>query len=129
MAINRALLRAWWVARLQKRRRKLPAPAAPVITDGWVEWDATQVGWADVWLMYTFQHGAFPQANLEMWMAKASGGWVYTLLMTFLSTEIDTFMHASATNTSETFRYKMRYRDDTLFGPFSDVREVVATPP
>ena len=126
------VVRAWWALRSQKRRRQSPSqplqPAAPVITGGWFEWDATQVGLADVGFGYTFQHGTFPQARFEVWLARSSQGWAYNLLETMLSNETDDHYQLCASSGGETLRYKMRYRYGDIIGPFSNEWDVVVPP-
>jgi hypothetical protein len=123
---------------LQERREKRaaadaapagpPSPAAPVITTGTVNWDVTTVGWADVDITYTFAYGTFPVANLEVWLAKASGGYVYSLLATIASSTGGDFVQTNASSATDTFRYKMRYKNGSVLGPFSNVYSVDIAP-
>lgn len=123
------VLRNWVALYLQERREKRaaadvagpPSPAAPVITGGSVNWDVTTLGWADVDFTYTFVYGTYPVANLEVWLAKQSAGYVYNLLTTIASTTGGHFVQTNASNATDTFLYKMRYKNGGTLGPFSNV--------
>jgi hypothetical protein len=72
-------LRGWLATWLQARRRARQAaippavPNAPVITGGGFEWDMSEPGWADVWINWTFDHGRFPVAALEVLLCVDGG--------------------------------------------------------
>src|ERR1041385_801027 len=80
---------AWLATWLEDRRRARVAaqpatPNAPVITAAAVMWGATQGGWGDVNLTWTFVHGTFPVATIELWQSVNGGA--YSLLVTVAST-------------------------------------------
>ena len=111
--------RGWLALWLQDRRRSRqspPVPAAPVIISGGFEWDATTPGLADVWLDWSFDHGAAPVASLEVWFNIDHGA--DTLLVTLASTETG-YYYAEATNTEHSYYFKVRYRNGETLGPFS----------
>src|SRR5688572_22214534 len=64
----------WLATWLQDRRRARqqqppappPTPNAPTITDVTYQYDVTQQNWADIEVFFTFVHGAFPVANIEV---------------------------------------------------------------
>ena len=104
----------------------VPAPAAPVIIHGDFEWDETAEGWADGVLDFSFDHGTFPVASFEIWWAKASNNFQYSLVLTIPSSS-ESWRHESATHAPDTLRYKTRYRSGEVLGPFSSEREIVVT--
>ena len=120
--------RQWILAiKLQKRRRKrIPAPAAPVIIHGDFEWDETEEGWADGVMDFSFDHGSFPVASFEVWWAKASDNFQYSLVNTIPSS-VEDYRHERATDVPDTLRYKIRYRNGETLGPFSNEREIIVT--
>lgn len=124
MAFPKLNRNAWLAAWLQKRRRKraaAPQPNAPVITAGGFSWDTTEAGFADVWVAWTFDHGTFPVATVELWVVTDGGP--LTLLVTIPSTEV-TFIYTGACTWEATFEFQVRYRDGATIGPFSNVYPV-----
>jgi hypothetical protein len=123
--LSGAALRSWWALSSQKRRRnwRNQTPAAPVI--GSHSEDFSVGPWIDVVLGFTFEQGAFPDGSMELYLALASGGWVWNYAATFDSS-LRSYRHVNALNPNldENVRYKMRYRlGSEVIGPFSDVYE------
>lgn len=112
-----------WLLRRRKRRRhaNAGAPAAPVITGAITEFGGTEPGWLDVTITFTFDHGSFPVAFLEIWFAIAPAD--YTLLTTVPSTELS-YRHAKAEEGLDPLLYKLRYVNGPTVGPFSAPFEV-----
>ncbi len=111
---------AWFIQRLHKRRRRAaaatPQPAAPRIIGTSFDMDYTEPGWFDILLQFTFDHGDFPIATLEIWCAQREGT-EFTLLDTVLSTAV-AYRHAKATQEETPFFYKLRYVSGEVVGPF-----------
>jgi len=109
----------WLATWLQDRRRarQVVAPAAPVITTGGFEWGASAVDWADLWVDWTFAHGSWPVASLEVWLSVDYGA--YALVVTLASTESG-YYYPLATNTELPHTFKVRYRNGATVGPFSN---------
>jgi hypothetical protein len=131
MAYSRQRL-AWLAAWLQRRRRlrasrssepPVVIPNAPVFTDSGFEWDQTQADWADTFFDWTFDHGSFPVASIEIWLARDNNGSVYELVTTVPSTT-GSYRHACATKDEDYLHYKLRYVDGGTGGPFSSELEV-----
>ena len=119
--------RAWLATWLQDRRRARqqpapPTPNAPTINSGTYAFDVTQVGWADITLAWTFMHGTFPVANLELW--KRLNGGSYVLLATVASTATGYYFSLACDSNGGTFDFKTRYKNGTTLGPFSNVFRV-----
>ena len=118
--------RAWLATWLQDRRRArqvvTPTPNAPTMTGGTSAFDVTQTGWADITLNWTFVHGTFPVANLELW--KRLNGGAYTLLVTVASTATGYYYALACDSNGGTFDFKTRYKNGATLGPFSNVLRV-----
>lgn len=121
--------KAWLAISLQERRRARQSvaatPNAPVITAGTCEWDITTAGWADVSIAWTFAHGSFPVALLELWLSVNGGA--FASWDTFTST-VTNYTYAEATHSGASFRFQLRYRNGATLGPFSNVYQVDAYP-
>ena len=122
---------AWLAMWLQDRRRARAAaqpatPNAPVITFGWVNWDGTQPGWADIDLGWTFVHGSFPVATIELW--KSVNGGAYSLLVTVASTASGYYYALACDINGGTFDFKTRYVNGGTVGPFSNIYRVDIVP-
>src|SRR5436190_21748398 len=66
---QRPAFRSWLAIWLQQRRRKRAVPTtpnAPVITGSAWAWNQTEEGFVDIYLEFTFEHGAFPVASFEV---------------------------------------------------------------
>lgn len=101
-------MRAWVALRLQARRRKraVPVPevpAAPVITGGTYELGTTDPEWFDAVLDFTFVHGSFPVAQLEVWLSIAGGS--YGLVTTLGSTATG-YRHELVEQSEDLLQYK-----------------------
>jgi hypothetical protein len=119
------LFRSWLAARLQKERRKRNAVVvipAPAITGYSLAWNGGD-GYADVTLNYTFNHTGLATATFEIWLAKASMSWIWGMLTTITSGSAGTYTHVHATQ-YDTLRYKMRYRNGAVLGPFGETMEI-----
>ena len=122
--------RAWLATWLQDRRRARhqagSAPNAPVATSAGFGWNLTQAGKADVWINWTFAHGGFPVASIEVWANPDSGG--YLLLGTVASSAV-TFYDAMASDSECSFDFKLRYVNGGTLGPFSNVLHLDVSAP
>ena len=117
----RPLLATWTALYLQARRRAraavaAPPLAAPVILGAVTQWDASVPGWADVTLTLAFNHGSWPVATLEIFWTLDGGaeGLAGTVASTATS-----YGHGSVTQGESSLVYRARYRDGSVFGPFS----------
>jgi hypothetical protein len=122
---------AWLATWLQDRRRAQqatlpPVPNAPTITSGTFQYDATQVNWADITLAWTFVHGTFPVANIEVW--KSLNGGAYALLATVASTATGYYYALACDINGGTFDFKARYVNGGTIGPFSNIYRVDIQP-
>ena len=111
---------------LEKRRRKRAAvarPNAPVITSGTYD-TATDIQWFDGVITFTFQHGTFPTAMLEVWFNFDYTS--YVRLATIPSTAT-TYRHARAAQGEDSLRYQLRYVSNSIVGRFSNEYEIVIT--
>ena len=118
---------SWLATWLQDRRRAQqatlpPVLNAPVITSGTYQYDVTQAGWADITLSWTFVHGTFPVATIELW--KSLNGGAYALLATVASTATGYYYALACDINGGTFDFKTRYVNGGTVGPFSNVRRV-----
>ncbi|HEY9175021.1 MAG TPA: hypothetical protein VI136_22255 [Verrucomicrobiae bacterium] len=93
------------------------AIAPPEIVAGGFEWDATETGFADVWVDWTFNHAGHPVALIEFW---ARTGPDFALVAT-VGSDAPGYYYASACETETTFEIKVRYRNGATVGPFSNV--------
>jgi hypothetical protein len=113
--------RGWVASWVQDRRRGrqqlAPTPNAPAITTGGYEWGATDPAWADVFIEWSFDHGSFPVASIELWVSFDFGA--YNLLDTVGSAEPSYYI-SMASNNEKIFDFKMRYRNGGIIGPFSN---------
>ena len=94
-----------------------PTPNAPVITGGGYTWEGTEPGWFDAWLEWTFDHGSYPVAQIEIHQS-VNGGPYY--LAAVVSSDADGASLPQVADSETTFRYQVRYRDGTVYGPFSN---------
>ena len=109
-------------------KEKLPRFSMVAYTGGAMriagfEWDETQEGWADTFFDWNFDHGSFPVASIEIWLARDANGFVYELVATVPSTT-GTYRHAPASQYEDFLYYKLRYVDGGTVGPFSSEVEV-----
>jgi len=116
----------WLALWLQDRRRArqsvTPTPNAPTMTGGSSQYDATQAGWADITLSWTFVHGTFPVATIELW--KSLNGGAYTLLVSGGSAATAYYYALACDINGGTFDFKTRYKNGATLGPFSNVLRV-----
>lgn len=117
-----------WVSRwlVERRRLRLAAavveePNAPVITDGGFGWDVTTPGWADLWWNWTFDHGDYPVANLELYLKIAGGDFA---LLDTVASSVWLKEYPEATQDETAFQLQVRYRNGAVFGPFSNIFEI-----
>ena len=125
LSVRRRL--AWLATWLQDRRRAQqatlpPVPNAPTITSGSYAFDVTQAGWADITLAFTFVHGTFPVANIEVW--KRLNGGAYLLLVSVASTATGYYYALACDINGGTFDFKARYVNGATIGAFSNVYRV-----
>ena len=116
--------RAWLATWLQDRRRARqqaapPTPNAPVMTGGSFTYGATQTNWADITLSWTFVHGTFPVANIEVWKSVNAGA--YTLLVGMPSNGVSYYYALACDINGAAFDFKARYKNGATLGPFSNV--------
>ena len=112
-------VRAWWAMRSQKRRRQrstatAPTPPVPVITDASMQWDATEMAWADVQISWQIDHGSFPVASVEVFVRHDESS--PESLGTVPSSDLG-FYHPRASSGGETLYYKVRYVFEDYGGP------------
>ena len=122
---------SWLATWLQDRRRAQqatlpPVLNAPVITSGTYQYDVTQAGWADITLSWTFVHGTFPVATIEVWKSLNAGA--YSLLATVASTATGYYYPLACDVNGGTFDFKTRYKNGPTIGPFSNVYRVDIVP-
>jgi hypothetical protein len=89
--------------------------APPVITVSGYEWDATESGWADVSLDWTFDHAGQPMASMEVWRRLYTGALVF---LGAVPSNYGWFYDPVATENEATFYYQLRYRNGATLGPF-----------
>jgi hypothetical protein len=115
---------------LQDRRRKrqvsavvppLP-PNAPVITNGGYEGGATAPGWFDLFLDWTFEHGSYPVADMEVWLSRNGGPFVQQATA---PSEDPGYFYPEATESEGTYDFKVRYANGETVGPFSNVYQIM----
>ena len=119
--------RAWLATWLQDRRRARqqaapPTPNAPVMTGSSFTYNVTQLNWADISIYWTFVHGTFPLASIELWQSLNGGG--YTLLVTGPSNGAGYYYALACDINGGTFDFKTRYKNGATLGPFSNVLRV-----
>jgi len=122
----REAVRAWWALRCQKRRRQARAeepevPAAPVIyfsEYGVGEYDPERYDILIAWMPYP--HGSFPVAVIEVWGYEGWGEPSFQLLGTVVSSPSVPFVHYGAASGDDAWTYKVRYRNGSVYGPFSN---------
>ena len=114
-------LRSWVALFLQERRRYRAegggVPAAPVITGSAWEWGQTEAGWVDIYMEFTFDHGAFPVATLEVWAHDLNNA---DRVVAVLPSDQTSWWHNHVAEDATTFYYRMRYVNGPVVGPFSN---------
>ncbi len=119
--------RGWLATWLQDRRRKRqqPAPAlipnAPDIVGGDPQWEATTPGWWDVYIDWVFDHGNFPQADMEVWLSINNGPFYHHYTV---PSGDPGYYYENAADSETTFDFKVRYTNGTTVGPFSNVYRI-----
>ncbi len=120
----------WLATWAQDRRRsrqqpaQSPTPNAPEITGGGYEDGATETGWWDVFIDWTFDHGSSPVASMEVWLSTDSNPFV---LWSTVSSAAPGYFYPLASNTERLFEFKVRYRNGATIGPFSNVYQINIT--
>jgi hypothetical protein len=89
---------------------------APIISDGYFQWDNSQTGWVDNFLFFSFNGGPLDVGVLEVWERDSLNA---SHLIATVSSDEGDFQHASASQNADTFYYKMRYVNGRTVGPFS----------
>ena len=92
------------------------------MTGGSFTYGVTQPGWADISVYWTFVHGTFPLASIELWQSLNGGG--YTLLVTGPSNGAGYYYALACDINGGTFDFKTRYKNGATLGPFSNVLRV-----
>jgi hypothetical protein len=118
---RRGWLALWLQDRRRARKHAATTPNAPVITNGGFEWDATEPGFADVWVDWTFVHGSFPAATIEVWVS-VNGDAYYQ--MDTVASDVNSYYYPRASSGESSFAFKVRYRNGTTVGPFSNVYQI-----
>ncbi|HOF72329.1 MAG TPA: hypothetical protein PLN97_13510 [Verrucomicrobiota bacterium] len=118
-------LRAWWAMRCQKRRRArggpVPVPAAPQIVFGEAVPSNDYEGWFDLSILWApYPHGSFPVGEMEIWGHHGWGPPAYVLVGTQPSWPERLFTHEKAVEGEDAWTYKVRYRNGSVYGPFSN---------
>lgn len=115
---------AMWFHDLRRAQQATlpPVPNAPTRTGGSFQFDVTQSGWADLTLSWTFVHGTFPVATIELW--KSLNGDAYTLLVAGGSTASAYSDALAGDINGGTFDFKARDVNGATLGPFSNVLRV-----
>ena len=115
-----AYLATWLQDRRRARQQAAPpTPNAPVMTGASATYDVTQTGWADITLSWTFVHGTFPIATIEVW--KSVNGGAYALLVGGGSTASAYYWALACDINGGSFDFKARYKNGATLGPFSNV--------
>ncbi|MGC3956627.1 MAG: hypothetical protein QM813_01225 [Verrucomicrobiota bacterium] len=122
----------WLASWAQDRRRGrqhsvAPPPNAPVIVGGGYEDGASAPGWYDVFFDWTFEHGSYPVADMEVWLSL--NGAPFSVYYVTPSNDPGWY-YAAAANTPATFDFKVRYTDSNtgVVGPFSNVYQINIAP-
>lgn len=118
--------RAWLAGWAQARRRSRvqpppaepPAPDAPEIIFGDGVWEGTTAGWWDVFIDFEFDPGAWPVAQLELWLSRDNGPF---LLLTAVNSADTSYAYPAVSDTEVVLDFKLRYRNGATLGPFSNV--------
>ena len=120
------IVRIWWAMRCQKRRRRArteetEVPAAPVINYseyGVNENDPERFDILIAWQPYP--HGSFPVAVIEVWGYQGWGAPSFELVGSVPSGPERSFIHYLAASGDDAWTYKARYRNGSVYGPFSN---------
>jgi len=122
--MTRGQRRSWLATFLQDRRRSRQQPVtppavpnAPVLLTGTYQWNRTTPGYADVMLTWSFDHGSFPVASLEIWANVNTTGYQQLATVPSNTTSI---ISPNATPVPIFVRVKSRYRNGSTVGPFSN---------
>lgn len=113
----------WAALYLQDRRRRRAGGSVvvppPAITNGFSDWGRTENGWADVILDWTFDAGTLPVGVFELWWMREAVDPDFSLVATIPSNQRE-YYHVMVTQTPVFAYYRLRYRNGSVFGPFSD---------
>jgi len=122
--MTRGQRRSWLAIFLQDRRRLRqqalvppPVPNAPVLLTGTYQWNRTSPGYADVMLTWSFDPGSFPVAFIEFWAGINSSS---SQQLGTVASNITNLSYPNATAYPIYVRVKMRYRNGSVIGPFSN---------
>ena len=91
-------------------------PAAPLILGATTVWGGSVPGWADVMLSLSFTHGSWPVATLEITCILDGGE---EGLAGTVASNASSFTHGSVAQGESSLSYRARYRNGSVFGPFS----------
>jgi hypothetical protein len=120
----RGWLATWLQDRRRSRQQPAPTPNAPEINGGGYEDGTTESGWWDVFIDWSFNHGGFPVATMEVWLSTDGGA--FTLWAT-VSSDAPGYYYPLAADNERTFDFKVRYRNGATVGPFSNVYQINIT--
>jgi hypothetical protein len=99
-----------------------PAPvAAPVIDEASYGWNAGSPDYADIEVGFSFNHGSYPPASMEVWVSRDAGAFV---LLATVDSFNSYFLYEHATENEASFDFKLRYVNGATVGPFSNVMHV-----
>lgn len=99
-----------------------PAPvAAPVIDESSYGWNGGDPSYADIEIGFSFNHGSYPTASLEVWVSRDGGAFV---LLATVDSFNSYFLYDHATENEASFDFKLRYVNGSVVGPFSNVMHV-----
>jgi hypothetical protein len=110
---------ALWLQSRRRTRNPARLVGVPIINNSLGDWNRTVDGWADVIIEFRFDSGNLPLATFEFWSMQDDVGASYALAGVMPSNE-RTFIQVQATNASVFIWYKLRYRNGSMIGPFSD---------
>ncbi len=99
-----------------------PAPvAAPVIDESSYGWNGGDPAYADIEIGFSFNHGSYPTASLEVWVSRDGGEFVMIAAVDSFNSY---FLYDHATENEASFDFKLRYVNGSVVGPFSNVMHV-----
>ncbi len=113
-------LRAWWVMRRQKRRRRQGQPELPPLPTVLVGNGSyyAQQEWFNTVFEVQVDLGGWPEAMVEIWLNVNEGGFAF---LDLVASDIGEYLHVLAAYGEELLVYKARYRSATgELGPFSN---------
>ena len=92
--------------------------AAPVIDESSYGWNGGDPAYADIEIGFSFNHGSYPPASLEVWVSRDGGEFVMVAAVDSFNSY---FLYDHATENEASFDFKLRYVNGSVVGPFSNV--------